>query len=50
VKAGYGAMSSIYTACYDYDKTAKDADGNEYHWTYADEMNLDEVNVDLGYQ
>lgn len=50
VRAGYGAMSSIYTACYDHDKTTKDVDGNEYHWMYADEMNLGEVNVDLDYQ
>ncbi len=44
VKAGYGAMSSIYSACYDCRRATRDADGNEYHWMYADEINLDEVN------
>lgn len=46
VKEGYGAMSSIYGACYNHEYVSRDSDGNEYHWMYADEINLDEVNVD----
>ena len=44
VKEGYGAMSSIYGACYDHKRVSRDSEGNEYHWMYADEINLDEVN------
>ena len=44
VKAGYGAMSIIYAACDDYRRTTRDMDGNEYHWMYVDEINLDKTN------
>lgn len=44
VKEGYGAMSSIYGACYNHEYVSRDSDGNEYHWMYVDEINFDEVN------
>ena len=47
VKEGYGAMSSIYGSCYNHECVSRDSDGNEYHWIYADEINLDEVNDTL---
>lgn len=42
--AGYGTITDIYMACYEHRKITRDLNGNEYHWMYADEINLDEIN------
>lgn len=40
IRDGYGTMNSIYAACRDHDKVSRDANGNKYHWVYADEIDL----------